>query len=269
MIGKRLSCTIAVAFPYLKYLASYNMMRDIHEQQALISLCMNNAGVEAFERGHLVKALKFFQVALHPMVKSSMAIESQVKLSKTILMKAIKNQSKIFARNQGFDITYSETFGRHSRQTRRQKLVIQRCDDSSTYVFQRVVSIKVSNSVTILEQTTSDLMNAVILINLGICHHLSQERFEYVKRYYELAIQFSWEYESKIIQVLCWNNLLHISSNELLDEELARYCLNEIEQVLVERKKFDRFSSLKRADRDGILFNLLLLSNSGSLAAAA
>ena len=35
-----------------------------NEHQALLSLCLNNAGVDAFERGHLGKAMMFFQVAL-------------------------------------------------------------------------------------------------------------------------------------------------------------------------------------------------------------
>jgi hypothetical protein len=245
-------------------------MKDMkREQQALVSLCLNNAGVDAFERGHLGKALKFFQVALNPMIKSSMAIEPQAKLSKAMLRKVIKNQSKSFIPNQSFDIVYSDTFGKHSRQTKRQKLVLDRCDDSSTYVFQKVFSIKASNSVRILEQTTSDQLNAVILVNLGICHHLGRGHIEDATRYYELAIQCSWEFESKIIQVVCWNNLLHIFSNDLLDEELARYCLHEIEQVLGECKFSNYFSRMQWPDRRGIFFNLLLFSSSGSLAAAA
>jgi hypothetical protein len=239
------------------------------EQQALISLCLNNAGVDAFERGHLGKAFKFFQVALLPKDRSSHTIETPGKVSKMMLRKVIKSQSKSFAPNQTFDIAYSETFGKHSRQTRRQKLVLDKCNNSSTYIFLRVYNIKASNSAGILEQTSPDRLNAVILVNLGICHHLCPGHIEDTRRYYELAIQSSWELESKIIQVVCWNNLIHILSNDLQEEELARHRLYEVLQILGERKYLKYFSEMQWPDRQGILFNIMLFSSSGKLAPAA
>jgi hypothetical protein len=121
----------------------------------------------------------------------------------------------------------------------------------------------------ILEQTSADQLNAVTLVNLGICHHLCQGEIEDAARYYELAIQSSWESESKIIQVVCWNNLLHIFSNDLLEEELARHCLYEIVQILGEYKCSNYFSKMLWPDRRGIFFNLMLFSSSGNLAPAA
>jgi tetratricopeptide (TPR) repeat protein len=246
------------------------MKRDLtSEQQALISLCLNNAGVDAFERGHLGKAMKFFQVALHPLAKSLQPIESPGKVSKAMIRNVIKSQSRSFAPNQTFDVVYSETFGKHSRQTRRQKLVFDKCEDSSTYVFQKVFSVKASNSVGILEQTSADQLNAVIHVNLGICHHLCQGQIEDAIRNYELAIQSSWESESKIIQVVCWNNLLHIFSNDILEEELARHCIYEIVQILGECKCSIYFSRMLWPDKHGIFFNLMISLSSGNLAPAA
>ena len=239
------------------------------EQEALKSLCLNNAGVEAFERGHLGKAMMFFQVALHPKAELSSAVERPGKLSTKMLRNVVKNQSKSLTPNQTFDIVYSEAFGKHSRQTRRQKLVLEKCDNSSTYLFQKVFSVKASNSAGILEQTSSDRLNAVILVNLGICHHLCQGHFEDATKYYELAIESAGDLESKIIQMVCWNNLLHIFSNDLLEEELARNCLHEIEQMLNECKFSNYFSRMLWPDRQGICLNLLLFSSSGTLAPAA
>jgi hypothetical protein len=259
----------AVAFPRRKFLHNISRENMKSEQKALISLCLNNAGVDAFERGHLGKALKFFQVALIPMAKSSDSIESPEKISKMMIRKVIKSQAKSYTPDQTFDIVYSESFGKHSRQTRRQKLILDRCNNSSAYVFRKVFSVKVSNSVSILEQTSADQLNAVILVNIGICHHLCQGHIEDAARYYELAIQSSWELERKMIQVVCWNNLLQIFSNEIEEKELAQCCLREMERVLGECKYSDYFSRMQWCDKRGILFNLILFSSLGTLASAA
>ena len=121
----------------------------------------------------------------------------------------------------------------------------------------------------ILEQTSSDQLKAVILVNLGICHHLCRGKIEDATQYYELAIQSSGQFESKIVQVVCWNNLLNIFSNDLLEEKLARYCFYEIEQIICERDFLHLFSRMKWPDWRGIFFNLLLFSSSGNLAPAA
>jgi tetratricopeptide (TPR) repeat protein len=241
------------------------------EQQVLLLLCLNNAGVDAFERGLLKKALKFFQVALHLIAKSSTGTpECHKKMSKTMLRKVVKTQSDRFTPNQTFDFVYSETFGKHSRQTRRQKVVMEKCDDASTYIFQKMFSVQASNSVGILEQTSIDQLTAVILFNLGICHHLCQGHIEDATRCYELAIQSSWEIESKILQVVCWNNLLHIFSNYLRQEnEFAQCCIREIAETMCESWFSHYFSRMTWADKQGIFFNVFLFSSLLNLAPAA
>jgi hypothetical protein len=240
------------------------------EHIALISLCLNNAGVDAFERGHLGKALKFFQVAVNIRSKiSSSAFECSGKLSKKMLRKVIKSQSKSFAPKQDFDIAYSKSFGKYSRHTRRLKLILERFENSSTYIFQKVFSIKASNSLRMLEQTSTGQLNAVICFNLAICHHLCQGHIGEARQHYELVIQSSCELGCKILLVACWNNLLHIFSNDLLEEGQRRCCLRAVVQILCQCNFSDHLSRLKGLDRRGILFNLILFSSSGNLAPAA
>ena len=48
-----------------------------NEHQALLSLCLNNAGVDAFERGHLGKAMMSFKLLSFPWRNHHMQLKAR------------------------------------------------------------------------------------------------------------------------------------------------------------------------------------------------
>ncbi|KAI2513349.1 hypothetical protein MHU86_1120 [Fragilaria crotonensis] len=241
------------------------------EHVALLSICLSNAGVKAFERGDLDKAIRYMTWALHPDLAMSSSETKDRRMSKKTLMKVIKSQAHTFLPDQSFELRRSTTFGRRrsSREHSPSKQVTDATEQSSFYSYRRLFCVKASSSEPILCQTSQDQLRAIFLANLAICYHFYAGDICKAKRSYELAVAAASESGDLLVELVVWNNLLQLHSDDLLEEEAARACMVQLERILSDPRASDLLSMLGRNDRRGFLLNVIFFSFPGTIAPAA
>ncbi|KAI2513338.1 hypothetical protein MHU86_1109 [Fragilaria crotonensis] len=241
------------------------------EHVALRSICLSNAGVKAFERGDLDKAIRYMTWALHPDLAMSNSESKDRRMSKKTLMKVIKSQAHAFLPDQFFELRRSSTFGRrrNSREHPLTKRVTDATEQSSFYSYRRLISVKASNSVPILRQTSQDQLRAIFLANLAICYHFYAGDICKAKCSYELAVAAASDSGDLLVELVVWNNLLQLHSDDLLEEKAARACMVQLEQKLSDPRASDLLSMLGRHDRRAFLLNVVFFSFPGTIAPAA
>ena len=242
-----------------------------NEHLALLSICLNNAGVKAFERGDLDKAIRFMTWALHPGMAISKSECKDRRVSKKIIMKVIKSQTQSFLANESFELRRSTVFGRRrsSRGHQTSKQVTDATEQSSIYSYRRLFSIKASSSEPILCQTSPDQLFAILFANLAICHHLCPGDINKAIQTYESAVASASRAGNLLIQMVVWNNLLQIYSEGLLEDEAARACMVQLELILSDPMASGQLSMLNRHDRRGFLMNVIFFSYTRTTMAAA
>ncbi|KAI2510049.1 hypothetical protein MHU86_4343 [Fragilaria crotonensis] len=241
------------------------------EHVVLMTICLNNAGVKAFEWGDLDKAIRFMTWARQPDVALSNLERKDRRMSKKILKKVIKSQARAFLPNQSFELRRSTRFGkrRTSRGNPPLKQVTDPTGQSPCYSFRRLLSIRASNSQPISCQTSQEQLGAVVLANLAICHHSYSGDISLAKHSYELAAAAASERGHLLIQLVVWNNLLQLHSDYLFEEEAARACMVQVERILSDPGASGLLSALSSSDRRGFLLNAILFSHLGTTAPAA
>ena len=241
------------------------------EHATMLSICLNNAGVESFEWGDLDKAIRFMTWALHPEVAMSNLESRGRRVSKNVLKKVIKSQARSFLPGHSFELRRSTQFGR--RRIRRGHLPSKRVtgatEQSPFYSFRRIFSVRASNSEPISFQISQDQLSAIVLENLAICHHIYAVDISKAQHSYELASAAASESGHLLIQLVVANNRLQLHSDCLLDEEAARACMVQLVRLLSDPRASDVLSMLSRSDRRGFLLNAILFSYPGTLAPAA
>jgi hypothetical protein len=241
------------------------------EHIALLSICLSNAGVKSFEHGDLDRAIRFMTWAIQPDVAMSKSESKDDRISKKILMKVIKSQAHAFLPDQSFELRRSTTFGRrrNCRGHPPSKQVTDATEQSSFYSYRRLFSVKASSSVPIFCQTSQDQLRAIFLANLAICHHFYTGNICKAKHTYELAVAAASESGDLLIELVVWNNLLQLHSDDLLEEEAARACIVHLEQTLSDPRASVSLSMLGRNDRRGFLLNVIFFTYPGTMAPAA
>ena len=241
------------------------------EHLALLSICLNNAGVKAFERGELDKAMRFMTWALFPDKAISNSESKDRRMSKKILMKVIKSQTQSFVADQSFELRRSAIFGRrrNGRGHPMSKQVTDAAEQSSIYSYRRLFSIKASSSLPVLYQTSPDQLSATFLANLAICHHLGTGDIRKAIHNYESAVTAAFICGDLLIQLVVWNNLLQLYSDALLEDEPARACVLQLELILSDPRASGLLSMLNRRDRRGFLLNVIFFSYSRNTMAPA
>ena len=242
--------------------------RNKNEEQAMLLVCLNNAGVKAFERGDLDKALKLFICAINSVMATLNLDTDAPKISKKQAMKVVKSQSKCFLADKSFEICESTIFGKRRRDRQLAAPWFSKNEKSSTYTYQRVFALKASNSEPILDQTSPEQLTGIVLSNLAICHHLYPGHIRKATHYYELAVKAASISGDLLPQLVIWNNLLQVYSNDLLEEDTARACMTQLETKIKEIRDRGLLPKLKKDDRRGFLLNVML-SNRTTLAPAA
>lgn len=241
-----------------------------NNEQAMLLVCLNNAGVKSFERGDLHKALKFFLSAVESVMGTINSEAATPKISKKMAIKVVKSQSRSFLPGQPFTICESTVFGKR-RVRQQQPLAAQVAfanEHSSTFTYQRVFGIKASNSEPVLDQTSPRQLTAIVLSNVAICHHLNPGNIVQAMRYYELAIQAAAISGDLLPQLVIWNNLLQVYSNHIPEQGAARTCRTQLETKITQIRALGLLRTLKKHDRRGFLLNIMFL-DAGTLAPAA
>ena len=239
------------------------------EHAALLSICLNNAGVKAFEWGDLEKAMRFITWALHPYVAMSNLESKDRRMPKKILKKVIKSQAHAFLPEQSFELRRSTSFGRRRISRGHPLQVTDAARQSPCYSYRRLLSIRASNSEPISYQTSQDQLRAIVLANLAICHHFYFGDISKAKHCYELAAAAGSESGHLLIKLVVWNNLLQLHADYVLEEGGARACIVQLERILSDPGASDLLSTLSSSDRRGFLLNAILFSHPGTMARAA
>eukprot|EP00545_Synedropsis_sp_CCMP1620_P003093 CAMPEP_0119019118 /NCGR_PEP_ID=MMETSP1176-20130426/21021_1 /TAXON_ID=265551 /ORGANISM="Synedropsis recta cf, Strain CCMP1620" /LENGTH=266 /DNA_ID=CAMNT_0006973255 /DNA_START=35 /DNA_END=831 /DNA_ORIENTATION=- len=247
------------------------------EEQAMLLVCLNNAGVKAFERGDLQKSLKLFCRSVHavmatlniPLLETG-TIAPLRGLSKKMTRKVVKSQSKSFQPNKIFQIRESRPFGTRRRRTNQDQEQPQdqtqtqtddeRQSSSNTYTYQKVFRIRASNSDPILDQTTPEQLTGIVLLNLAVCHHLEGDCTASAQQYYELAYSAATLSGDLLPQVVIWNNLLQLHYDRN-DVDTALECKNRLQEKISEIIERGLLRKLKKVDRRGFLLNVMLFTN--------
>ena len=242
-----------------------------NEHIALLSICLNNAGVRAFERGNIDLALKFMFGALHPVKAMSKSLDKNSRITKKQALKTIKSQRKSFDMDQTLEICESKHFGarRRSRTHSTVKQVSIPTEQSSTYTYRKLLTVKASTSTPLLHQISQDELTAIFLANLGVCHHHIPASISEALFYYRAAAEAASMCGNLFIRLVAWNNLLQIYSDDLLDENSARACLVELGGTITQLNASGWVSKVKWHGRKGFILNVIVFSNPITLAPAA
>jgi hypothetical protein len=245
------------------------------EDQAILLVCLNNAGVKAFERGDLNKSLRLFSRAVHA-VMATLNIDfpaSSNRMSKKMTRKVVSSQRKSFRPNASFAVKESRILGKRRRNNKNEEQPTQSQTPSSTgsttYTYAKVFRIKASNSDPILDQTSPEQLTGIVLLNLAICHHLLDNKpgtTATAQCYYELAISAASLSGDLLPQVVIWNNLLQLHY-DASNVDTALKCMRRLEVKITEAIDRGLLRKLKKVDRRGFLLNVMLFTNSAAAAA--
>jgi hypothetical protein len=201
------------------------------EKFASKMICLNNAGVKAFDMGDSEKALGYLFVAIEPAsVKCSTNI-AFTQISRKRKQRVILDQ--IFSNS--LEIRPSQEFGgkrRNSQKRKKDNSIVKSYDPTAPYVYSRLFHIMVSSSTSVLKQICYTKLLGIILTNVAICLHCDLNQSCHALQFYKLAAKTTSQKKDAFCELIIWNNLIEINSEQLFDISEVMLCVQMLQKLL-------------------------------------